>query len=153
MSQRDPAMAIPLPRERWRFAETERARVNAKAFEIRRAFRRVKTIKMEIGRRDHQAIGFRSLKKPPVGPFAHSVASQRIVSAPSSTERGAAEPPISVRTQPGEAQLTRTPVPRVAAASWRVKAFNAAFDIEYAGAYVPIDASCPASDETLTTRP
>jgi hypothetical protein len=31
-------------------------------------------------------------------------------------------------------RLTMTPVPRVAAASWIVKAFSATFEIEYAGA-------------------
>ncbi len=41
---------------------------------------------------------------------------------------------MSVRTHPGHALLTSTPVPFVAAASWRVNALSAAFDIEYAGA-------------------
>jgi hypothetical protein len=62
-------------------------------------------------------------------------------------------PPIRVRTHPGSTQFTRTPLPFVAAASCIVSAFNAAFEIEYAGAYVPIDDSCPAPDDTFTTRP
>src|SRR4051812_12217877 len=67
MSQRDPATAIPLPREGWRFAETERTRLTQRLSRFGAPFRRLKTIKTEIGRRDYQAIGFRSLKKPPVG--------------------------------------------------------------------------------------
>jgi hypothetical protein len=34
-----------------------------------------------------------------------------------------------------------------------VNAFSAAFDIEYAGAYVDIADSCPAPDDTFTMRP
>src|SRR5207237_8986450 len=87
----------------------------------------------------YQSIAFRSLKNPPVGPFAGSAASPTIVSAPSSTDCVAPGPPMSVRTQPGHALLTRTPAPFVAAASCRVNALSALFDIEYAGAYVPIE--------------
>src|SRR6185295_11040969 len=101
----------------------------------------------------YQSISRRSLKNFPVGPFEGSVASQTIVSAPSSTDRGAPRPPIRVRTQPGFTQLTSTPLPLVDAASWIVSAFSAAFEIEYAGAYVVIDDSWPAPDETLTMRP
>src|SRR5207247_2777331 len=103
--------------------------------------------------RGYHSMDFRSLKNPPVGPSGGSVASHTIVSAPSSTDFGAPRPPMSVRTQPGLALLTSTPVPFVAPASCRVNAFSALFDIEYAGAYVPIDDSCPASDDTFTTRP
>src|SRR5580765_1122436 len=110
-------------------------------------------ISVSLCLRGYQVIACRSLKKPPVGPFAPSVASQTMVSAPSCTDLGAPGPPMSVRTQPGHALFTSTPEPRMAAASCRVKALSAALDIEYAGAYGPIDASCPASDDTLTMRP
>src|SRR5919108_1990429 len=45
-------------------------------------------------------------KKPPVGPLSGNVANQTAVSAPSSTDLGAAEPPMSVRTQPGSTAFT-----------------------------------------------
>src|SRR5262245_39618490 len=87
----------------------------------------------------YQSISRLSLKKRPVGPFAPSRAAQTMVSAPCSTERGAPAPPMRVRTHPGLTQLTSTPVPFVAAASCIVIALSAAFEIEYAGAYVVID--------------
>jgi hypothetical protein len=49
----------------------------------------------------HQAIVLRSRKKRPLRVSGAAVASQTAVSAPSSTERVALAPPISVRTQPG----------------------------------------------------
>ena len=67
--------------------------------------------------RDHHSSFRRSAKNPAVGPFGASVASQMMVSAPSSTERGAPGPPMSVRTQPGQALFTSTPVPLVSAPS------------------------------------
>src|SRR5512138_1662644 len=68
-------------------------------------------------RLDHHSISCRSLKNRPLGPFAGSVSAHTMVSAPCSTERGAPDPPMRVRTQPGFTQLTSTPVPLVAAAS------------------------------------
>src|SRR4051812_48341087 len=76
----------------------------------------------------YQAIRFRSWKKPPLGPSAGSVASQTIVSAPSSTLRVAFGPPMSVRTQPGSTQFTRAD--GNAEASITVIAFSVAFEIE-----------------------
>src|SRR5262249_18467227 len=78
----------------------------------------------------HHAISFRSAKDPPVGPFPGSVAHQTIVCAPCSTDRGAFGPPMSVRTHPGHALLTRTPDAWVSAASVRVKPFSAVFEME-----------------------
>src|SRR5512134_1969235 len=98
-------------------------------------------------------MGWRSRKNPPVGPSFGSVANHTIVSAPSCGDRGADGPPMSVRTQPGSAALTSTPLASYECARIRVNAFKAAFDIEYAGAYPDIVASCPAPDDTLTIRP
>src|SRR5437899_3162510 len=95
----------------------------------------------------------RSWKNPPVGPLSGSVASHTIVSAPSCGDRGADGPPMSVRTHPGSTALTSTPLAQQVRARIRVNAFKAAFDIEYAGAYADMVASCPAPDETLTIRP
>src|SRR4051794_30814688 len=53
----------------------------------------------------HHGMGARSRKKPPVGPSSGRVAAHVIVSAPSSTERGAPAPPMSVRTQPGQTEF------------------------------------------------
>src|SRR5215203_3106388 len=58
----------------------------------------------------HHGIDRRSRKKPPVGPLFGSVAAQTGVSAPSSTERVAPDPPMSVRTHPGQTELTRMPL-------------------------------------------
>src|SRR3712207_8856435 len=52
----------------------------------------------------YQGIGRRLRKKPPVGPPLGSVAAQTGVSAPSSTGRGALEPPMSVWTHPGQTE-------------------------------------------------
>src|SRR3954451_468513 len=76
----------------------------------------------------YQAIGRWSRKNPLVGPSAGNVASQTIVSAASSGERGAADPPMSVRTQPGHMALTFTS-PRAPRANCRVIAFSAAFEM------------------------
>ena len=73
----------------------------------------------------HQGIGWRSWKKAPVGPPSASVASHTIVSVPCSTDRGAPEPPISVRTHPGSTAFTRTLLPRAASATMRVSALRA----------------------------
>src|SRR5438093_850781 len=101
----------------------------------------------------YQAIGRRSRKKPPVGPSSGKVASHTVVSAPCWTDRGAADPPMSVRTHPGSTALASTPRPRYVWARIRVNALRAAFDIAYAGAYVDMFASWPAPDDTFTTRP
>ena len=76
----------------------------------------------------YQGIGSRFRKKPPVGPSSGRVASQTAVSAPSSTERGALLPPMSVRTHPGHIELTRIPF---APSSWErilVRALSAVFE-------------------------
>ena len=52
-------------------------------------------------------IGWPSRKKPPLGPSSGRVAAQTMPEAPSSTVRSALEPPISVRTQPGQTELTK----------------------------------------------
>ncbi|HVO62904.1 MAG TPA: hypothetical protein VMT53_18385, partial [Terriglobales bacterium] len=39
-------------------------------------------------------------KKPPVGPLSGSVAAHNMLAAPSAAEAGAADPPMSVATQP-----------------------------------------------------
>lgn len=74
------------------------------------------------------------------------------MSAPCYTLRGAPRPPMSVRTQPGFMLLTSTCGPP-ACATRRVRAFSAALLAEYAGAYPPMLASCPAPLLTFTTRP
>src|SRR5215475_7810047 len=60
----------------------------------------------------YQSTCRRSRKNPPVGPLSGSVASQTVVSAPSSTDRGADRPPISVRTHPGSTTFASTPESR-----------------------------------------
>src|SRR5215213_32776 len=72
----------------------------------------------------YQGIGRRSRKKPPVGPLFGRVAAQTAPSAPSSTGRGAREPPMSVWTQPGSTELTRMPLPLSSEARMRVRAFS-----------------------------
>ena len=69
----------------------------------------------------------RSRKKPPFGPSAGSVANHTKVSAASSGERGAPEPPMSVLTQPGHTALTLTS-PWTACDTLTVRAFRAAFE-------------------------
>src|SRR5829696_7985795 len=76
----------------------------------------------------YQGIGRRSRKKPPVGPLSGRVAAQTGVSAPSSTERVAPDPPMSVRTQPGQTELTRIPLPRSSEARMRVSTFKPALE-------------------------
>src|SRR5436190_435401 len=82
---------------------------------------------------------------PPVGPVSGSVAAHTTLAAPSSTERGASGPPISVATQPGQTELTRIPEERSSSASRRVSAFKATFETLYAGVPPPITASDPLS--------
>lgn len=77
------------------------------------------------GTRPHQSICLRSRKNPPVGPFSSSVASQMAVSAPSSGDLEAADPPMRVRTQPGHIAFTLTLRGNVLADA-TVKAFKAA---------------------------
>src|SRR3954452_9401633 len=75
----------------------------------------------------YQGIGSRLRKNPPVGPSSGRVASQTAVSAPSSTDRGAPAPPMSVRTHPGHIEFTR-----IRGCSFdriRVRAFRAAFEV------------------------
>src|SRR5689334_10448428 len=103
--------------------------------------------------RRYHSIARRSRKNPPLGPSLGSVASHAIVSAPSRGDRGAEGPPMSVRTHPGSTALIRTPSARYVSARILVNAFTAVFDIEYAGAYADILASCPAPEDTFTTRP
>ena len=50
------------------------------------------------------------------------------MSAPSSTERGAFSPPMSVLTQPGLIEFTRMPLDFTSAARVMVRAFSAAFE-------------------------
>src|SRR5690349_5362296 len=74
---------------------------------------------------------FLSKKKPPVGPPSGNVANQTAVSAPSSTDLGAVEPPISVRTHPGStAFISMLTAPSLLSsfANIIVKTFKLAFD-------------------------
>ena len=57
-----------------------------------------------------------------------SAAAHTTLAAPSSTERGASGPPISVATQPGQTELTRIREDLSSSASIRVSAFRAAFE-------------------------
>src|SRR5262245_1770500 len=54
----------------------------------------------------HHVISARSRKNLPVSVAGASLASHTIVAAPSSTERSALLPPMSVRTHPGQTELT-----------------------------------------------
>src|ERR1043166_10277596 len=101
----------------------------------------------------HHGISFRSRKNLPVSSRGAAVASHTIVSAPSATERGAFGPPMSVRTQPGQTEFTPMPLLRNAAASWRVTALSAVFEMLYAGAYVSMSLNWPAPLDTLMIRP
>src|SRR5919106_1603188 len=76
----------------------------------------------------YQGIGLRSRKKPPLGAPSGSVASQTGVLAPSSTERRAFCPPMSVRTQPGQTELTRMFSSSSSAVNIRVSALRPVFD-------------------------
>src|SRR6266403_1940543 len=73
----------------------------------------------------HHGITLRSLQNLPVSVCGASAASQTIPEAPSATERVASAPPISVRTQPGQTELTANF--GKAAASCEVTPFNAVF--------------------------
>ena len=77
-----------------------------------------------IGRVTYQGMGRRSRKKPPVGPWLGGMAAQTMDLAPSSTGRGAFEPPISVWTDHGFAAFTRMPLPRRSEARMRVRALR-----------------------------
>lgn len=64
--------------------------------------------------------------RPPLPP---RVAAQAEVSAsPSSIEREALDPPISVWTQPGQTELTRMPLPRSSEVRIRVRTFRPALE-------------------------
>ncbi len=60
-------------------------------------------------RPDHQPIGLRSRKKPPVGPPGGSVAAQTIPAAPKATSRVAPGPPMSVLTPPRADRVDHDP--------------------------------------------
>ena len=80
-----------------------------------------------------------------------SAASHTIVSAPSSTERVAPCPPISVRTHPGQTEFTANFGNAVA--SCDVTSLSAVFEIQQAGdqpSAPPVNCSPPL--ETLITR-
>src|SRR5215831_16140602 len=83
-----------------------------------------------ISKTAHQGITSRSRQNGPVLFWGASAAAQTMPAAPSSTERGAAGPPISVRHQPGETEFTATPLSLSAAASRQVIAFSVVFDAE-----------------------
>src|SRR5260370_35427385 len=67
----------------------------------------------------YQGSGWRQWKNPPVGPPSGRVANHTIVSAPSSTERAAAGPPMRVPTQRGPPALTSRLDPRSVTATMR----------------------------------
>jgi len=77
----------------------------------------------------YHGISFLSLKNLPEGPLSGSNESQTAVSAPSSTERVAPGPPISVRTQPRLIVLTSIFVLNNSVARIFVNEFNAVFEI------------------------
>ena len=79
-------------------------------------------------RHPHHGISSRSRKNLPVSSSGASVASRTAVSAPSSTDRGAVGPPISVRTQPGHVEFTAILSPCRALASMRVSPLSASFE-------------------------
>ena len=86
-----------------------------------------------------------------MGPSSGRVAAQTIPAAPAFTGRPP-EPPISVATQPGHTELTRTRSRRSSAANIRVSALSDTLDTLYAGASLVMEASDPDSLETFTTR-
>ncbi len=53
------------------------------------------------------SMAFLPMKNPPVGPSGVSGASQRVVSAASSSEREASGPPRAVRVHPGQTEFSR----------------------------------------------
>src|SRR5262245_17867750 len=99
----------------------------------------------------HQGISLRSRKNFPVSFCGASLASHTMVSAPSSTERVAFDPPISVRTQPGQTEFTANFGNAVA--SCDVTPSNAVIELQYAAAQpsAPPASWTPPLD-TLTTR-
>src|SRR6266404_1783746 len=76
----------------------------------------------------HHGITLRSLQNLPVSVCGASAASQTMPDAPSATERVAFAPPISVRTQPGQTELTAKSAR--AAASWTVTPFSAVLEMQ-----------------------
>jgi hypothetical protein len=70
-----------------------------------------------------------------------------VVATPSSTEREAFGPPMSVRTQPGQTALTLMPVPWSSLAKIRVSAFRPALETRYAGKRLPMSPSWPRPDD------
>src|SRR5947208_13942638 len=76
----------------------------------------------------YQGITFRSLKNLLVIECGASDASHTTPEAPSAIERVALEPPMSVRTQPGQTELTANF--GKAAASCAVTPFNAVFEMQ-----------------------
>src|SRR6266513_5850012 len=78
--------------------------------------------------RCHHGMTLRSRQNLPVSVCGASVASQTIPEAPSATERVAFDPPMSVRTQPGQTELMANF--GKAAASWEVTPFNAVLEMQ-----------------------
>src|SRR4051794_19694417 len=76
----------------------------------------------------YQGISCRLRKNFPVNSCGASSANQTAVSAPSSTERVAFGPPMSVRTHPGHIALTAMWSARSASASMTVRPLSASFD-------------------------
>lgn len=76
----------------------------------------------------YQGRGWPSRKNPPVGPSSGRSAAHTTLAAPSATGLPPTLP-MSVATQPGQTLLTRMPAPRSSAASMRVKALSATFDV------------------------
>src|SRR5205085_6135827 len=93
----------------------------------------------------------RCWKNLPVSFCGASATSQTIPFAPCSGDNDAFEPPMSVRTQPGQTEFTANF--GSAAASCTVTPFNAVFEMQYAGAQPSAPScSCPPLLETLTIR-
>src|SRR5581483_9437669 len=88
----------------------------------------------------YQASGRPSRKNPPAGPSRSSVAAHTTLAAPRPTGRPP-RPPMSVAVQPGQTAFTR--IAGSSAARILVSAFNAAFEMLYAGVPPPIEASEP----------
>src|SRR5437762_10762291 len=82
----------------------------------------------DVQKRDYQGITFRSRKNLPVSFCGASAASQTMPVAPSPTERLAFGPPMSVRTQPGQTELTANF--GKAAASCEVTPLSAVFEMQ-----------------------
>src|SRR5215471_21368608 len=100
---------------------------------------------------NHQGISLRSRRNLAVRSCGASLASHTMVSAPSSTERLAFWPPISVRTQPGHTEFTANF--GNAAASCTVTPLSAVFEMQYTGAQPSAPSvNCPPPLETFTMR-